>query len=377
MKTFSYFIVLIILTVVMSCSFSKKEVLLYVGTYSVEDSKGIYCYGFDPSDGTMTFKQVTVNKKNPSFLEINPKGTCLYAVSELRADKNTDSGSVTAYKIGKSGILTLINREATRGNHPCHVTVSPDGKTVVAANYTSGSLSIYDVRNDGGLKPVKQLLQHEGSGPDTVRQKGPHAHSSRFTKDGKLLLSADLGTDKMDLYELSDDGSNYVHAAQGSVRITPGSGPRHFDFSPDGLFIYLMNEMSSTVTVLKKGGGTYREVQTVSSLPKSYNGLKAGADIHIGSDGRFVYCSNRGHNSIAVFQRDKLTGMLTLIQNEPVQGDWPRNFAIAPDGRFLLVANQRSSNVTVFAIDHQTGGLTFIGRSTGIPSPVCLKFSTR
>ena len=372
MKT-SFLLIVLITILFMSCK-QEKEYLMYVGTYSVENSKGIYCYEYNPESGHLTFKNVTPDRENPSFLAINPMGTDLYAVSEVEDYHHMDSGSVTAYKIKEDGELEKINQKATRGKHPAHVTVSPDGKTVVAANYTSGSLSIFDVGKDGALSEVKQLIRHEGHGPDTIRQTGPHAHSSLFTSDGKLLISADLGTDKIDLYEYAADSNAYIPTEQGFVSMNPGSGPRHFDFSPDGQFIYVMNEMGSAISVLQEKGGRYQMIQTVSSLPNDYQGENTGADIHLSNDGRFVYCSNRGHDSIAVFSRDPENGKVEQIQDESVQGDWPRNFVIDPDGNYLLVANKKSNNVTLFSIDKESGRLTYTGENVEIPSPVCLKF---
>ena len=360
----------------MSCK-EEKEYLLYVGTYSVENSKGIYCYDYNPDNGHFSFRNVTPDNENPSYLAISPNGQNLYAVSEIEDYNHMDSGSVTAYKIKDDGELEKINQEATLGKHPAHVTVSPDGKTVVAANYTSGSLSIYDVEEGGALGNAGQLIQHTGHGPDSVRQEGPHAHSSLFTADGKFLVSADLGTDKVDFYEYSADSNAYVHAKQGFVQMNPGFGPRHFDFSPDGRFIYVMNEMGSAVTVLQKDSGEYRIIQTLSSIPSDFKGENTGADIHLSKDGRFVYCSNRGHNSIAVFSRNPENGKIEMIQDIPVEGNWPRNFAIGPEGNFLLVANQKSNNITLFSIDKESGKLSFTGVSEEIPSPVCLKFLVR
>ncbi|MGD9929007.1 MAG: lactonase family protein [Mangrovibacterium sp.] len=372
MKTSSLFIALISIFF-LACSPSKKEYLLYAGTYSVEGSEGIYGFSYNPETGELTQKFVTPNQENPSYLEINPAGTHLYAVSEVNDFNQLDSGSVTAYKISENGELVKINQEATLGNHPCHVCVSPDGQTVVASNYTSGSLSIYEVDATGGLHAMQQLIQHEGSGPDSTRQLGPHAHSAQFTKDGKLLIAADLGTDKIYFYERGDNDM-YQPASQPFVEMPGGFGPRHFDFSPDGQFLYVMNEMGAAITVLQKTANGFEIVETVSSLPAGFEGIKASADIHLSPDARFVYASNRGHNSIAVFSRDAQSGKIELVQSEPVRGDWPRNFVIDPDGKFLLVANQRSNNITAFAIDQENGKLTFTGQSTELPSPVCLKF---
>jgi 6-phosphogluconolactonase len=371
MKTTILFTVITVLF--LSCN-PEKQYLLYIGTYTDKDSEGIYCYRYNPENGDLVLKNVTPNKENPSFLAIHPGGKFLYTVSEVNDYQKMDSGSVTAYRITENGELKKINQEATKGNHPCHIEISPDGKTAVAANYTSGSISIYNIREDGGLNEVKQLIRHVGQGPDSTRQQGPHAHSTLFTKDGQLLVTADLGTDRIDFYTRTDSDQTFLPAPQGPVAMSSGFGPRHFDFSPDGSFIYVMNEMGSAVTVLQKTDGAFCTLETVSSLPHDYTGKSFGADIHLSPDGRFVYCSNRGHNSIAVFSRDEQSGTITLIQNEPVQGNWPRNFAIDPDGNFLLVANQRSNNVTLFAIDKETGKLSYANQNRHIPSPVCLKF---
>ena len=370
-------VLFIVVLGLISCS-SPKEIktLLYVGTYSENNSEGIYCYNFQERTGDLTPVSVTPNQENPSFLAISNDGDFLYAVSEVKESPGIDSGSVTAYSILPTGQLEKINQEATKGYHPAHVTVSPDGKFVVAANYTSGSLSIFQVRDDGGLNEMGQLIQHEGTGADSVRQAGPHAHSAQFTKDGQLLIAADLGTNKVYFYKLSSDGSKFIPAEQALIEMESGSGPRHFDFSPDGRFIYVMNEMKATVSVLKKEGDRYEMIETVSALPENYEGVRAGADIHVSADGRFVYSSNRGHNSIAVFQRG-MDGKITLLEDVPVQGDWPRNFAISPDGNYLLVANRKSNNITVFKIDHETGKPEFTGNSIDVPSPVCLKFLVR
>jgi 6-phosphogluconolactonase len=374
MKTL--FLSIAITVLFLSCK-KEKQYFLYIGTYTDQESEGIYCYSYNPESGDLVLKNVTPNKENPSFLDIHPNGKFLYAVSETNDYQKMDSGSVTAYRITENGGLEKINQEATKGNHPCHIAISPDGTTAVASNYTSGSISIYQIREDGGLSEAKQLIQHVGLGPDSARQKGPHAHSSLFTKNGDLLVTADLGTDQIDFYSHSPGSKAYVPASQKSISMPPGFGPRHFDFSPDGKFIYVMNEMGSAVSILQNTDGAFSLIETVSSLPYNYKGESFGADIHLSSDGRFVYCSNRGHNSIAVFSRDEQSGKITLIQNEPVQGNWPRNFAIDPDGNYLLVANQKSNNVTLFSIDKQSGLLSYANQNKHIPSPVCLKFLVR
>ena len=372
--------------ILFSCT-GKKDVLMYVGTYTDgdgDDSEGIYSFYFDEYTGTLAPAFETENEENPSFVEISPDQKYLYAVSEVKKKGPAafdSGGSVTAYQILENGELKKINKSSTLGDHPCHVTVSPDGKTVVAANYSSGSLSFFQVNQDGSLSKAFQKIQHSGTtGPDDAdrqEEEKPHAHSSQFTPDGSLLISADLGTDQLNIYQKDEVGAYYMPAAQPFVEMKPGSGPRHFAFSSDGEFLYVMNELTAKVTTLRLKDQQYEVVDEVSALPESFDGLKSGADIHLSTDGKYVYSSNRGHNSIAVFERNSETGTLRLIENEPVQGDWPRNFAISPQGKFLLVANQKSNNIAVFKIDTASGMLEYTGTSLKVPSPVCLKFLVR
>ncbi len=270
--------------------------------------------------------------------------------------------------------LTLVNHVLSHGSNPCHVSLSPDGKKLVASNYSAGNLSFFDVLPDGSLSEMVQRIQHEGSGPFPERQTSPHAHSARFDSAGKILYAADLGIDELKIYDVPVADKLFAPHAQPYVKLAPGSGPRHFDFSPDGRFIYVINELSSTVTVLMKYGAEWKTVQTVKTLPKDFKGESWCADIHISRDGRFLYGSNRGHNSIAVFKRDVTNGKIELIDNTPVEGNWPRNFAIDPTGRFLLVANQKSNDITIFKIDAPSGKLRYTGFKIPNESPVCLQF---
>ena len=368
MKSLLFFLILFFVI----CCTSKNTEVLYVGTYSTSDAEGIYRYEFDNKNGLLRFIDVIPNKLNPSFIAFHPDLLVLYAVNEVSGSYQIDSGSVTSYDLMDNKTFRIISQKATLGNHPCHVCVSPDGKFVSVANYTNGGICVFDVLPDGGLGDFIQVIKHLGYGPDTVRQKVPHAHSSQFSADGKLLIAADLGTDMLYFYSFSADSACFV-VAQEPVRFVSGSGPRHFDFSKDQRFIYIMNELSSTVGVIEKIDGVYKLIETVSSLPANFNQTSYGADIHLSGDGRFVYCSNRGHNSIAIFSRDLNTGRIKLIGNEPVQGDWPRNFSISQDGKFLLVANQQSNNITIFSIN-ENGLLSFTHKSISVPNPVCLIF---
>ena len=337
---------------------------LYVGTYSSSDSQGIYRYKFDDEKGELNLIDVIPNKENPSFIAFNPDLSVLYAVSE------ENDGYINSYLL-ENDSFKHVNKRSTTGKHPCHVTVSPDGKVVVATNYGSGSVSIFNALPDGGLEEVKQVIQHQGSGPDTRRQEGPHAHSSLFTKDGKVLVVADLGTDKLYFYKRSADGSQFIESE--AVKLDAGVGPRHFVFSKDQRFIYVLNELASSVSVIENVGGSYKIIETVSGLPSEFQGNSSGADIHLTPDGKFLYSSNRGHNSIAIFSRNSQTGKINFLGTEPVRGSVPRNFVISPNGKFLLVANQRTNNISIFSIN-KDGLLTYIDNNISVPSPVCLVF---
>jgi 6-phosphogluconolactonase len=296
-------------------------------------------------------------------------------VSELDNLGENNSGGVAAYRIGDNYSLKLINHVLTYGANPCHVSVSPDGKLLVASNYTGGSLSVFRVEENGELSPLVQRIQDEGSGPFPERQTAPHVHSTQFVNQGKLLFAADLGIDQLKVFSVNPKAEIPLTAYSPSfVKLPPGSGPRHFAFSPDGRYIYVVNELASTITVLMKYGEDWKDVQDIKTLPKDFKGESWAADIHLSADGRFVYASNRGHNSLVVFKRDQVNGKLELIETIPVEGNWPRNFAIDPTGQFILVANQKSDDVTVFKINPDSGKLKYTGIKVSNHSPVCLQF---
>ena len=351
-----------------------KKHILYVGTYTKGMTNGIFVYSFNDQHGHLQDLKKPAISSNPSFLTISPNKKFLYAVGEVDNLDSNQSGGLSAFRIEPDGALTLINHVLTNGANPCHVSLSPDGKKLVASNYTGGNLSFFTIQPDGSLSDMVQRIQHEGSGPFPERQTAPHAHSARFDSTGKLLYAADLGTDELKIYDVTSGEKMIVPHAQPSVKMVPGSGPRHFDFSADGRFIYVINELSSTITVLMKYGAEWKQVQNVRTLPKDFKGESWCADIHISADGRFVYGSNRGHNSIAVFKREANSGKLEMIETVSVEGNWPRNFTLDPSGKFLLVANQKSNDITVFKIDQPSGKLSFTGIKVPNESPVCLQF---
>jgi 6-phosphogluconolactonase len=352
-----------------------RELTLYVGTYTTGKSEGIYGYRMDAATGTLTrfnsFKSV-----NPSFLAIDRSKRYLYAVNEIGEFLGKPSGGVSAFAIDRAtGNLRLLNEQATEGADPCHLTIDRKRKTLLVANYTGGNIAALPIRSDGTLGMAIDVKQHEGSSIKE-QQKGPHAHCIILDAAERHALAADLGIDKVMIYRFDPSTGKLTRGNQPSAELKAGAGPRHLTLHPNGKYVYVINELDSTLTVLKYTGafGTLSEIETVSTLPSDFSGVSYCADVHVSPSGQFVYGSNRGHNSIVVFQIDPPTGKLTLLEHVSTGGNWPRNFTIDPTGHFLLVANQRTDNVVTFSIDAQTGRLTPTGQVTEIPVPVCLKF---
>lgn len=344
---------------------------IYIGTFTSEGAEGIYLCSFDGSSGKISSESTFKGIDNPSFLKISPDKQFLYAVTRGPAAIETSGGYVNAYRIEKNGSLSFINKQFSNGNDPCHVDVSPNGKYIAIATYGGGSASLYPVSESGSLDPASSVIFNKGSGP-TPRQQAPHTHSIKFSKDGKQAFSADLGTDQLNIYDVKKD--RLIPARQKYVELAPGAGPRHFSLHPETNIIYVINELNSTVTVLDKKGNRREVVQVVSTIPDGFSGENYCADIHVSTDGKYVYGTNRGHNSIAVFKTDPVSQKLELITTVSSRGEWPRNFTLSPDGRFLLVANQRSNNVVVFKINPGNGIPEFTGNELHIPAPVCLEF---
>jgi 6-phosphogluconolactonase len=269
--------------------------------------------------------------------------------------------------------LRELNKRHSPGV-PCHVSVHPSGKFVLAANYGGGNIVIYPVSADGGLGEASDVAQHTGKGADPKRQDGPHAHCIMLDSAGRYAFAPDLGIDKVMIYRI--DVKNGKLVPNGFTATKAGAGPRHFEFHPSGEFAYVINELDSTLTAFAydKAKGALTELQTVSTLPPDFSGTNYCADIHVHPSGRFVYGSNRGHDSVVAFAIEQNSGKLNLIAHESTRGKWPRNFAIDPTGAFLLAANQNTDNVAAFRIDQQTGKLTATGQTIEIPTPVCLKF---
>ena len=363
---------------------SDSAMYIYVGTYTRSlphvqaKSEGIYLLQMDPGSGAITQVSKMPGVENPSFLTLHPSGNYLYAANEVGDFGGKASGAVSAFAINRaSGALTFLNQEPTDGAAPCHLSVDATGRYLLTANY--GSVAVHPIGADGRLGKMSDFVQHQGGSINPQRQQEPHAHSFTISADNRFAYAADLGLDKVVIYALNSEQGKLTPAAQPWVRVHPGAGPRHFDFHPSNRYAYVINELDSTVTTFayEAASGRLTELQTSPTLPAGFAGRSHCADIHVHPSGQFVYGSNRGHDSIAIFAIDQSSGLLTAVGHESTQGQIPRNFAIDPTGAFLLAANQNSDNVVVFQIDPQTGKLTPTGHSVAVPTPVCLKFWSR
>lgn len=355
-----------------------RKSVLYVGTYTLGTtsgkSEGIYGYHMDGAGALTRF--TSIMSINPSFLTIDRGKRFLYAVNEVGEFMQKPGGAVSAFAIDPvTRNLRLLNQQVTNGADPCHLSVDNRKGTLLVANYTGGNVSVFPLRPDGTLGVVAEVKQHDGSGPKE-QQKGPHAHCVIFDRSERHALAADLGIDKVMIYRFDRANGKLNTANQPFAELKAGAGPRHLSLHPTGKFLYVINELDSTMSAFSYNGreGTLTEIETVSTLPSDFSGTSFCADVHVSPSGKFLYGSNRGHNSIVVFAIDQRTGKLTLVEHVSTEGNWPRNFTIDPSGAFLLVANQRSDNVVVFSIDPRTGQLKPTGVNEQIPSPVCLKF---
>lgn len=365
---------------------------VYIGAYTSATSpqgrrsEGIYHFQFDPATGALTPAGVTTGIANPTWLTLSPNGRCLYAASEVREHGQRLGGAVVAYARDRAtGELTRINDALTTGAGPCHLSLDPAGRLLLVANYASGSLTVFPVRADGGLEPASQVIQHAGNGPVADRQEGPHAHCIVPDPTGRYALAADLGIDKVMIYRMDVDGKRLAPADPPSADVAPGAGPRHLAFHPSGRWLYVTGELNSTLTVFSWDAewGRLGHVQAIGTLPAGWTGINYPAEVAVAASGCFVYMSNRGHDSIAIFAVDGATGKLTPAGHEPTQGNFPRHFALDPTGAFMVVANQNGDNIVVFRVDGETGQLTPVlstvegptGHAVTVPMPVCVRFA--
>ncbi|MDP6824111.1 MAG: lactonase family protein [Dehalococcoidia bacterium] len=351
-----------------------EKLTLFVGTYTRLGSLGIYTCRMDAKTGALEQVAVMGGVENPSFLAVDPAGDHLYAVAETANSKG--EGAVHAYSIDGDGSLTFLNQRSTGGADPCHLAVDATDSYVIVANYVGGSVGMLPIRPAGHLGERCHFIQHEGSSVNVRRQGEAHAHSVTIDPTNSWAYVCDLGMDRIVVYRIDREGGCLEADDALTVRAEPGQGPRHFDFHPSGEYCYVLNEIGSTVAVYDHDGrsGRLSGKQLISTLPEGWEGVNGTADIHVSLDGRFLYASNRGHDSIAMFAIDPRTGELASIDHEPTRGKNPRNFALSPDGRFLLAENSNSASILTFAIDAETGQLEFTGNEIEIPGPVCIKF---
>lgn len=360
---------------------NQKNMLVYIGTYTSNSaSEGIYVYKFDGASGQLSPYKIVKDAVDPSYLTIDKKHRFLYAVNETEEYEGKKSGAVSAYAIDeKTGDLIFLNKQPSLGGAPCYVTVSDNGKFVLVANYVGGNVASFPVEKDGKLGAATDLKQHFGNGINKNRQESAHAHSITLDHKNDYAIACDLGIDKILVYRFNDKtGKLQTNEAQNFLPVKAGAGPRHFAFHPNRKFAFLINELDSTITSLAYDHekGSLREIQTIKTIPANYARAaeNSGADIHVSPDGKYLYGSNRGHNSIVSFKIDEQSGALEYIENVSTEGKTPRNFAIEPNGNFLLAANQNSNNVVVFRINKTTRKLEKTQFAATVPKPVCLKF---
>ena len=353
-------------------------VRVYVGTYTGAKSQGIYLSTLDLTTGALSAPILAVETTSPSFLALHPNRRFLYAVNEVSRFEDKPGGSVSAFGIeADTGKLRLLNRKSALGGGPCHLIVDQTGRNVLVANYGGGSVAVIGLQPDGALGTAGSFLQHQGSSVNPRRQEGPHAHGIYLDAANRFVFVPDLGLDRVMIYRFDADQSSLTPIDPPAfAAVKPGAGPRHFAFHPNRRFAYVISELDSTVTTFgyDAASGRLTAVQTVPTLPTAFEGQSTTAEIAVHPNGRFLYGSNRGHDSIAVFAIDEATGRLTFVQHQPTLGKTPRNFAIDPTGTFLLAANQGSDNVVVLRIDPQNGRLSPAGKSLEVGTPVCVTF---
>lgn len=365
------------------------SLMMYVGTYTrreshvVGRSTGIQVCRFNTGTGEITFVETMTGVVNPSFLAVHPSGRFLYSVSEMgERIEGRPAGGIAAFQINpETGALTALNLQPSGGTGPCHLTVDATGRYVLATNYASGGVVVLPIRDDGTLGPSSDYVQHEGSSVNPQRQQEPHPHSINLDAGNKYALVPDLGTDRVVIYEFdAEHGKIKLNSAQPWARTRSGAGPRHLDFHPNQQFVYVGNELDSTVVAFEFDAtrGTLKEINTLSTLPEGYEETAPEkswvADVHVHPSGRVVYVSNRGHDSIAIFDIDRDSGALTAAGHVSTKGKFPRNFGLDPAGNFLIAANQNSDDIYVFAIDGKTGALQETAYGIELPTPVCVKF---
>lgn len=380
-KFFFYAVSLLAFSILLTAAAfaASDRYITYVGTYTQGDghAKGIYLFRYDAQTGKTSSPELAVETTNPSWVALHPNGRFLYAVNELGNYQGPNSGGLSAFAVDQStGKLTFLNEVATRGADPCYVSVDHTGKYVLVANYTGGSVAVFPILADGKVGAATAFVQHTGHGTNPERQEGPHAHSIVLTPDNRFAIVNDLGSDELLVYKFDSSRGTLTLSDPPFAKLAPGAGPRHFALSPNGKFAYVINEIGKTVTAFSADlhAGVFQPIASVSTLPSGFQGRNDDAEIEVHPSGKFLYASNRGDDSIAIYAIDPANG--TLLQRGGVHtgGKEPRSFAIDPTGKLLFAANQYSDNIVIFRIDTKTGQLTPTGEKLDVPSPVCIKF---
>jgi len=351
--------------------------LVYVGTYTDKGSKGIYAYRFDPSSGELGDVGLAATTDNPSFLAVATDDKFLYALNEINNFNGGQAGAVTTFSIDRSsGKLAPLQQVSSLGPGPAHLSVDRSGEYLLVANYDGGSIAVFPIQKDGTLGTRTAFVQHTGSSANKDRQAGPHAHEIQATANNKFVLVADLGLDELLVYRFDANTGALSPANPPAVKVAPGSGPRHFALAPNGKFVYLVNELSSTVTVyaFDDSSGRMAELQPISTLPQDFKGENSTAEITTDTAGKFLYASNRGDDSIAIFAIDAKSGKLSLVDRVRTGGKEPRHFTLDPTGNWLFAENQDSNDIRIFRVDSKSGRLTPTSRSVQVNSPVCVVF---
>lgn len=367
-------VVLFIATVASAADFSY---LVYVGTYTDKGSKGIYAYRFDPGTGESQWLGPAAQTDNPSFLAVDADNKYLYAVNETDHFNGGRTGAVSTYAIERStGKLTLMQQVSSLGADPAHLSLDRTGQYLLVANYTSGNIASFPIEKEGTLGPRSSFVQHAGSSVNKERQTGPHAHEIQASKDNHFVFVPDLGLDELLVYRFDSKTGALSPNSPAFVKVGPGSGPRHLAIAPSGRFVYLVNELSSTVIVFsyQADSGQLHELQTISTLPAGFKGESTTAEIAVDAKGKFLYVSNRGDDSIAVFDVNQRDGKLAFVERVPTGGKTPRHFTLDPTGRWLFAENQDSGTINLFSVDAASGRLTATSHSLNVTSPVCVVF---
>jgi len=351
---------------------SSTQPLVFIGGYAAPTASGIHAFSFDSAPGALTLRGSFTGIVNPSFLVVHPNGRWLYAVSETSQSTDGVSGGVWAFRFEREPLtIQPINHQPSGGDWPCHLQLDSTGQWLLTTNYGTGNVAAFPIQPDGSLGSMSDLAQHHGTGLNAKRQEGPHAHSANLTPDGRYFIVADLGIDALVVYQLDATGKLREH---GRTPTRPGAGPRHMTFHPNGNLLYVANELDNTVAVYDYAGadGALRELQVLDTLPPGAP-ENTVADIHISASGGRLYVSNRGHNSLAVYEVGS-DGLLTRLAVPECGGNWPRNFALSPDDRFAVVANQYSGDLCVLPVLDSAPGLGATLARVAVPQASCVQF---